>query len=383
MGRRCPSCYKVVKDARGLKRHQFYCNAPEATQSSLRCRDLIQLPEQVRRADSSTCFPQSLDDDLDNLDTIDPFLLMAPGPSLQQTYPSSRMTVSSSTATVIDTYFEIEGGKVAPGQTYPNDTVDLATKRGGHRSITFAPHTSITVPSISDTNSFFPFKDYTEFKISWWLFKSKLSDAELKQLFSIRGWWSELFSFRTVKGWKRVLHQIPCGISDDTIMEADISISVPSSDQIIKYVVRYRSVLNIVRFLISFPPFAPHLTFAPVRLFKDDEREVPIWNEMWTGSWWWNQQKSLPEGATLIPLLLACDKTQLTQHHGDKSSYPVYVTIGNLDKKTRRAQTRPSKILFGFLPIVDKTHHHLVGETAYTYRRNVINAALDVMLRGG
>jgi hypothetical protein len=73
---------------------------------------------------------------------------------------------------------------------------------------------------------------------------------------------------------------------------------------------------------------------------------------MHTGDWWWNIQQQLPEGATVVPLLLGSDKTLLTQHQGDTSVWPVYLTIGNLSSQIRRSQTRPGSILLGFIPVV-------------------------------
>ena len=46
-------------------------------------------------------------------------------------------------------------------------------------------------------------------------------------------------------------------------------------------------------------------------------------------------QENLPEGATVAPIILATDKTQLTAFSGDKQAWPVYLTIGNIDKKIR------------------------------------------------
>ncbi|KAJ7353085.1 hypothetical protein DFH08DRAFT_912925 [Mycena albidolilacea] len=51
---------------------------------------------------------------------------------------------------------------------------------------------------------------------------------------------------------------------------------------------------------------------------------------MWTGKWWTAVQSKLPKGAALSPVIIATDKTQLTQFLGGKSVYPVYLTLGNI-----------------------------------------------------
>lgn len=40
-------------------------------------------------------------------------------------------------------------------------------------------------------------------------------------------------------------------------------------------------------------------------------------------------------------------------HQGGLKLWAVYMTIGNLDKKTRMSQLRPSYLLLGLIPIVE------------------------------
>ncbi|KAJ7483045.1 hypothetical protein B0H11DRAFT_1689911, partial [Mycena galericulata] len=54
-------------------------------------------------------------------------------------------------------------------------------------------------------------------------------------------------------------------------------------------------------------------------------------------------------GATIIPILLSSDKTQLTVF-GNRSAYPVYMTIGNIPKEIRRKPSRQAYVLLAYLP---------------------------------
>ncbi|KZT53284.1 hypothetical protein CALCODRAFT_408485, partial [Calocera cornea HHB12733] len=71
---------------------------------------------------------------------------------------------------------------------------------------------------------------------------------------------------------------------------------------------------------------------------------------MWTGNWWHRVQGQYPPGATLIPFILATDKTQLTQFSGNRQGYPVYLTIGNLPIAVRQKISTRAVILIGYLP---------------------------------
>lgn len=60
-------------------------------------------------------------------------------------------------------------------------------------------------------------------------------------------------------------------------------------------------------------------------------------------------------GATVIPIILSSDKTQLTLFRG-KSAYPVYFTIGNIPKAIRRKPSRHAQILIGYIPTTRLEH---------------------------
>jgi hypothetical protein len=59
----------------------------------------------------------------------------------------------------------------------------------------------------------------------------------------------------------------------------------------------------------------------------------------------------LPEGATLAPVIIVTDKMHLTQFSGDKSAYPVYLTIGNLPKEIHQKPMEQGCILIGYLSV--------------------------------
>ncbi|TFK45446.1 hypothetical protein OE88DRAFT_1788392 [Heliocybe sulcata] len=80
--------------------------------------------------------------------------------------------------------------------------------------------------------------------------------------------------------------------------------------------------------------------------------------DMHTGKWWWNTQKAVEyntPGATIIPVIISSDKTQVTLF-GNKSAYPIYMTIGNLPKEIRRKPSQGGHVLLGYLPTTRLVH---------------------------
>lgn len=55
--------------------------------------------------------------------------------------------------------------------------------------------------------------------------------------------------------------------------------------------------------------------------------------------------------ATIAPIILASDKTHLSNFSGDKQAWPVYLSIGNISKEIRRRPSRGAMVLLGYLPV--------------------------------
>ena len=63
------------------------------------------------------------------------------------------------------------------------------------------------------------------------------------------------------------------------------------------------------------------------------------------------KQEKLPAGAMLASVILASDKTKLSQFHGNKTAWPIYLSIGNISKEKCRKLGSCVMILIGYLPV--------------------------------
>jgi hypothetical protein len=66
---------------------------------------------------------------------------------------------------------------------------------------------------------------------------------------------------------------------------------------------------------------------------------------------WLLIQATLNSGATLLGVIIASDKTHLTNFTGDKAMHPVYISIGNIKKDVRRKKNSRAWMLLAMLPI--------------------------------
>ena len=108
------------------------------------------------------------------------------------------------------------------------------------------------------------------------------------------------------------------------------------------------------------------LDFEPVRLADSEGRRIH--SEINTGDWWWDTQDQFPAGVTIVPVICASDKTDLTNFSGDQHSWPLYLTIGNIRNDIRRTRKKRAWILVGLIPCpskgaktIDEAWHSAVG----------------------
>ncbi|KAG0701411.1 hypothetical protein DFH29DRAFT_1000269 [Suillus ampliporus] len=75
------------------------------------------------------------------------------------------------------------------------------------------------------------------------------------------------------------------------------------------------------------------------------------YGELFTGERASFIQNQLPEGATIVPIILASDKTPVTRQSGGLEMHPIFITIGNIQSKVHMKATAHAWCYVAFIPI--------------------------------
>ncbi|KAN0139940.1 hypothetical protein V8E53_002245 [Lactarius tabidus] len=223
-------------------------------------------------------------------------------------------------------------------------------------------------------NIWYPFRSQCDWDFARWAKNRGPSSTAITKLLVIEGVVENLgLSFCNVRELNHLIDEELPGRPRFKCEE--ISLGGESFD------IHFREVIPCIRALFGDPNFASRLNLAPERHYLDEDCTVQIFSEMHTGNWWWSVQNLLEShkpGATVIPVIISSDKTQLTLFRS-KSTYPVYLSIGNILKDLHRKTSQHAQMLLGYI-LMTKLEH--IGNKAAQRRAlaNLFHACMHKIL---
>ncbi|PPQ92723.1 hypothetical protein CVT25_013764, partial [Psilocybe cyanescens] len=236
-------------------------------------------------------------------------------------------------------------------------------------------------------SNFAPFASELDWKVAQWAVMDGPGHNTFDRLLAIPGVVEKLgLSYKNIRVLHQKLDNIPEKAGEWQTKHLFFK-DKPSET----FTIRFRDPIAAIQSLWKDPHFSKDMVYAPAKIFSGEKSGGNrIFSEMWTGKWWHVLQSMLPLGATVAPVIIATDKTQLTQFSGNKSAYPVYLTIGNIPKATRRKPSKHACVLIAYLSVDkldrskmnDQQHRSRVQRIFHDSMRIVLQPLIDAGQKG-
>ncbi|KAN0088369.1 hypothetical protein V8E55_005426 [Tylopilus felleus] len=206
-------------------------------------------------------------------------------------------------------------------------------------------------------NLYYLFTSQQDWQPASWLLHSHLSMAAINSFLSLQLIKQLLISFRTVRDLHCCTELLPSG---------------PVC-------------------ILSHPFFERHIDFVSRKVWSTATRLLCVYDEWLTGDHAWELQASrlnnlnvkLPEGATLLGVVLSSDKTNISVMSGNHMVHPLLLSLANIASDIRSKGPLHAHLLLALLPVPSFIHkkshiHSLLSNQLFHHCLDLVLAPLKI-----
>ncbi|KAI6004631.1 hypothetical protein EDD15DRAFT_2155283 [Pisolithus albus] len=217
-------------------------------------------------------------------------------------------------------------------------------------------------------NLFYPFSSKTEWQFASWLSNSGLSMAAIDEILSLDIIKSRPLSFRTARALCRLIEMLPSG---PRWKFRSVETESPTKRGLQVF---YRDAIECPQHLVHSPSNNGQIEFVPKKIYSAADRMQRVYTEWLTGDRAWELQDALPDGTTLLGVVLSSDKTHITQV-GNRQAHPLLISLANISADIHAKGSTKSYLLLALLPVPKFIHlnKHLCGVLADRLLHQVIS----------
>ncbi|KAI6163167.1 hypothetical protein EDD17DRAFT_1776327 [Pisolithus thermaeus] len=202
-------------------------------------------------------------------------------------------------------------------------------------------------------NPYFPFSSRDEWELGKFLYRN-LTQGQINDFLKLQ-WVRNITStnlrpsFRTAEqllSWLDVIPKGPTWRCTQICTEG-----YTTKEPIYLY---WHDALEVVRDIFGNPFFSEHMMYDPYYIYECTEREYGEWM---SGDEAHRIQNELPDGATIVPIILASDKAPVTRMSGDHEMHPLFLTIANINSEVRMKAKAHAWACVAYTPIPEFLTH--------------------------
>ncbi|KAG1856135.1 hypothetical protein F4604DRAFT_1590413 [Suillus subluteus] len=220
-------------------------------------------------------------------------------------------------------------------------------------------------------NRYWPFASEPDWGMALFLLQSNLSMADIDDYLNLEFTKTLPLSFRSsteLRGHSELLPALPQWKYETVTTE------FPTT-KILQ--IFYRDTIECLCHIpyIHHPLLATSFDFIPRKVYESAERAVRVYHGFMTGDHAWNlqirshvsilwsawltgSQKDLPEGASLLGVVLSSDKTKVSNIAGNHYAHPLLVSLANIDPSVRAKGSLHAYIPLALLPVAKFVHRN-------------------------